>query len=72
MNSSSKPSSLIRNNQNRALNGPPSAASATANGILVSKEEMFHKNKTFNYPKESSTMRAENFANIRENVDPRR
>lgn len=71
MNSSSKPSSLIRN-QNMALNGPPSAASATANGVLVSKEDMFHKNKTFNYPKESSTTRGENFANIRDNVDPRR
>jgi len=56
MNSSSKPSSLVRN-QNLVLNGPSSAASQTVNGILVTKDEIFHKNKTFNYPKESSTSR---------------
>ena len=33
-----------------------------ANGILVSKDETFQKNKTFNYPKESSTTRGEQLA----------
>ena len=67
MNSSSKPSSLARN-QNMVLNGPPSAASAQVNGILVSKDDIFNKNKTFNYSKESSTTRAEHFVPIN-NVD---
>lgn len=60
MNSSSKPSSLVRNT-GMVLNGPPSAASANVNGILVSKDDMFQKNKTFNYPKESSTTRGDHF-----------
>lgn len=70
MNSSSKPSSLVRN-QNMVLNGPPSAASATVNGILVSKDEIFHKNKTFNYPKESSTTRGDTFLPLK-NMESRR
>ena len=46
------------------LNGPSSANSNTVNGILVTKEEIFQKNKTFNYPKESSTTRSDQFMAI--------
>ena len=53
------------------LNGPPSAASATVNGILVTKDEILNKNKTFNYSKESSTTRENHFVPIN-NVDGRR
>ena len=53
------------------LNGPPSAASATVNGILVSKDELISKNKTFNYSKESSTTRENHFVPIN-GVDGRR
>ena len=69
MNSTSKPSSLVRN-QNMVLNGPPSATQNSVNGILVSKDEIFSKNKTFNYPKESSTTRGDHFVAI--GVDQRR
>lgn len=51
--SSSKPSSLVRNN----VAGIPSAN--MDGGVMISKDEMFQKNKTFNYPKESSTTRGE-------------
>ena len=69
MNSTSKPSSLVRN-QNMVLNGPPSASQNSGNGILVSKDEIFSKNKTFNYPKESSTTRGDHFVAI--GMDQRR
>ena len=52
------------------LNGPPSATQNSVNGILVSKDEIFSKNKTFNYPKESSTTRGDHFVAI--GVDQRR
>lgn len=52
-------------NQGVGLNGgPPSANQAAANGILLSKDDLFQKNKTFNYPKESSTTRVDHFGAI--------
>ena len=72
MNSSSKPSSLVRNPNNMMLNGgPPSANSNTFSGMLVSKDEVFHKNKTFNYPKESTTQRSDHYSPIK-NMEVRR
>lgn len=69
MNTGSKPSSLARN-QNIVINGAPQPTSASFNGILVTKEEMISKNKTFNYPKESSTTRGDHFIAI--GLDQRR
>lgn len=63
LHSSTKTATAVRN-QNGLLNGPPAAAYSTVNGILVAKEEIFHKNKTFNYPKESSTSRGDHFMQI--------
>ena len=66
MNSSSaKPSSLVRgppgshHHQMVLMNGgPSSAASNSINGILASKDDMFPKNKTFNYgARDSSSTR---------------
>ena len=65
MNSSSaKPSSLVRgppgshHHQMVLMNGGPSSASNSINGILASKDDMFPKNKTFNYgARESSSTR---------------
>ena len=62
MNSSSaKPSSLVRGPPHQMVlmnGGPSSAASNSINGILASKDDMFPKNKTFNYGgRESSSTR---------------
>ena len=72
MNSSRKPSSLVRNPNNMMLNGGTSSANSnTFSGILLSKDEVFHKNKTFNYPKESNTQRADHYSPIK-NMEVRR
>ena len=55
--SASKPASLVRNNVGNIPTVNMGAPGT--NGVLVSKDEIFQKNKTFNYPKESSTTRGE-------------
>ena len=72
MNSSRKPSSLVRNQNTMMLNGGPSSANSnTLSGMLVSKDDVFHKNKTFNYPKESNTQRGDHYSPIK-NMEVRR
>jgi len=69
MISSSKAATLARN-QNMVINAPLQQTSSSLNGILISKDETVSKNKTFNYPKESSTTRGEHFIAI--GLDQRR